>query len=356
MKIACRFLAACLAVSMMVPPAAFAQSQGMSAADLQGLQARMEEQQQLAAIDADKTGYVGELLARFASMGGVQSNETFMAKGTRRLMKRSARQLRQLSAAKDFDTFVKLAFEGYTIDSFGQLTQDLVFYPISACRIYDSRFATIVALQGPMAPGTERSVSVNDNTINQGGTVTCESQVPDLINDPPALAITLTAASPTGPGNLRTFPQGGPVPAAAMLTYTTGTTISTGTITASNSTGLASSELTVRNQGAGNTDVVIDLVGYFHAPVAQPIACQTVNSRNTILANSFGGFDSPTCPAGTILTGGGIDTNFSTAEIWAYRSSPNAANTAWTCEARSQFGSDWTLFDCYAICCSIPGR
>ena len=119
--------------------------------------------------------------------------------------------------------------------------------------------------------------------------------------------------------------------------------------------GGVSSELTVRNQGAGNTDVVIDLVGYFHAPVAQPLACQTVTTNGTILANQFGSFASPACPAGTTLTGGGVDTNFSAAEIWVYSSQPNAAGTQWTCSARSSDGSNWP-FDCKAICCNIPGR
>jgi hypothetical protein len=358
MKIACRLMAASLAVSMMVPPAAFAQSQGgVSGTDLQELQARMEEQQQLATIEADKAGYVGELLARFASMGGVQSNETFMTKGTRRLMKKSAHQLRQLSGAKDFDTFIKLAYEGYTIDSFGQLTRDLVFFPINACRIYDSRTATAVGLGGPMAPGTQRDISVNDSTSLQGGSATaCDTLNPDLVNDPPALAITLTAASPTGPGNLRTFPKGAAVPLAAMLTYSTGTTISTGTVTASNSTTLESNELTVRNQGAGNTDVVIDIVGYFHAPVEQGLTCTQQTASLSPASGAFFSFSSPTCPAGTTLTGGGANwTITGNTDLWWWQNSPNGANTAWTCRGNNQTGGSPTIV-CTAICCSIPGR
>ena len=354
MKKVCRSIACSAALlTLLVPPSASAQD--MAAAQAK-LQARMDEAQNVASIEADKEGFVGELLARFASTAAERGYDAFVSKGTKKLLRKSARDLQRLSEnAKDFDTFYKLVFEGYTIDSFGQLTQDLVFFPISACRIYDSRTATTVGLQGPMAPGTQRSVSINDSTLGQGGAnPSCETVIPDLINDPPALAITLTAASPSGPGNLRTFAAGAPVPNAAMLTYTAGTTISTGAVTSS--AGGVSSELTVRNQGAGNTDVVIDIVGYFHAPVAQPLACQTVSSRNTILANAYGAFDSPACPAGTVMTGGGIDTNFSASEIWTYRSSPNTGATSWRCEARSQFASDWTLFDCYAVCCNIPGR
>ena len=343
MKKVCRSIACSAALlTLLVPPSASAQD--MAAAQAK-LQARMEEAQKVASIEADKEGFVGELLARFASTAAEKGYDAFVSKGTKKLLRKSARDLQRLSEnAKDFDTFYKLVFEGYTIDSFGQLTQDLVFFPISACRIYDSRTATRVGLQGPMAPGTQRSVSVNDSHPRSGrGQPLVRDRIPDLINDPPALAITLTAASPSGPGNLRTFAAGAPVPNAAMLTYTAGTTISTGAVTSS--AGGVSSELTVRNQGAGNTDVVIDIVGYFHAPVAQPLACQTVSSRNTILANSFGAFDSPACPAGTDLTGGGVDTNFSRRRDLGYGLSPNTGRHAWTCSARSSVRGPTGLFD-----------
>src|SRR5262249_30878152 len=160
---------------------------------------------------------------------------------------------------------------------------------ISACRIYDSRIATGAGLNGPMAPGTQRSISVNDSTSIQGGAnPDCDTVVPDLDADPPALAITLTAASPTGPGNLRTFPFGGAVPNAAMLTYSAGTTISTGTVTASCTS--CFNELTVRNQGAGNTDVVIDIVGYFHAPFQQGLTCSQQTAQQTPAIGAFFSF------------------------------------------------------------------
>jgi hypothetical protein len=354
MKIACRLMAGFLTVSMMVPPAAFAQSQGMSA-DLQALQAKVDEQQQIAAIEADKAGFVGDLLARFSSTAAEKGYDAFLTKGTRKLMKKSGAELLRLSeTAKDFDTFHKLVFEGYTIDAFGALTQELVFYPIEACRIYDSRTATLAGLQGPMTPGTQRSVSVNDSTVIQGGTVDCQTQVPDLGNDPPALAITLTAASPTGPGNLRTFPAGGTVPGVAMLTYTTGTTISTGTVTSSCTS--CGSELTVRNQGAGNTDVVIDVVGYFHAPLVQGLSCTTQTASQTPAVGATFSFLTPVCPAGSTLTGGGNNwTILGLTDMWWWQSSPNAANTAWQCRGNNQTGTTPTIV-CYAICCSIPGR
>src|SRR5262249_3913420 len=189
MKMACRLMAGLLAVAMSVPTAVFAGSSDESA--LSGLPARMNEERELDAIAANKEGYVRQQLERFLSLSGAKGNDNYFAKGTRRLMRQSPQALRQLGLAKDADTFRKLAFEGYTIDSFGQLTQDLVFFPINACRIYDSRTATAIGLGGAMAPGTQREISVNDSTSVQGGSATaCDTLNPDLVNDPPPLPIT----------------------------------------------------------------------------------------------------------------------------------------------------------------------
>ncbi len=359
MKNVCRLTAVFLAVlTMIVPPAALAQARGTETVDMQAmLQAKVEDAQQIAAIEADKAGFVAGLLDRFAATAAEKGYDAFLSKGTRKLMTKSARDLRDLGErARDFDTFHKLVFEGYTMDTFGSLTQELVFFPISACRIYDSRIATTVGLIGPMTPGTERQISVNDIFGQGGATPECGTAVPDLNNDPPGLAITLTAAGPTGPGNLRTFATLGAVPAAAMLTYTAGTTISTGTVTASCTA--CGPELTVRNQGAGNTDVVIDIVGYFHAPFLQVPDCTTVTNSATVPANGTSTVTA-TCPAGYVVTGGGHDTNLISTSLasgmeW-YQNSPSGAS-AWVCRVQNYTVNPSLTNVCLARCCRIPGR
>jgi hypothetical protein len=310
----------------------------------------MEKAQRVAAIEADKVGFVGDLLARFASEALEKGHDAFVSKGTNKLMKMSAERLLEISdRAKDFNTFHKVVFEGYTINAFGSLTQDLVFFPIAACRIYDSRLAT-GALAGPMAPGTQRDVSVNDSTATQGGaSPDCSTAVPDLNNDPPALAITLTAAGPTGPGNLRTFASGGAVPNASMLTYTAGTTLSTGAVTASNPS--ASLELTVRNQGAGNTDVVIDIVGYFHAPNVSALECTTVTGTPvTIAAGAFAFVNAgAACPAGYTQISLNCDTSSFLGDLAGWRFSSR------DCFLRNESGGNITV-TASLQCCRVPGR
>jgi len=326
-------------------------------ADTLALKEMMQTAERVASIEANKAAFVSDLLARWTDEAAARGWDAYWTKGTRKLMAKSGEQLLRLSErATDLDTFQKLAFGGYTTNRFGSLTQELVFFPMAGCRIYDSRLATGAGLIGPMAPGTQRNISVNDTIfLGQGGTnPECGATVPDLSNDPPALALTITATNETGPGNLRTFAAGGTVPAAAALTYTAGTTISTGTITDSCTS--CSSELTVRNQGGGNTDVVIDVVGYFHAPLLQALDCTTVSTVTPVSTGVAFSFESPACAAGTTLTGGGFNVNLGgTPDNDWFQSSPNAASTAWTCR-----GINSTAFNvnetCYARCCSVPGR
>lgn len=349
-------------VTVLVAPMALAfatvsRAQQTAAVDTAALKDVMQTAERAAAIEANKGAFVSDLLARWSSEAAARGYDAYWSKGTRKLMAKSAADLLALSErATDLDTFHKLVFEGYTTNAFGSLTQELVFYPMTPCRLYDSRLATVGGLIGPMAPGTQRDISVNDSTSVQGGaSPDCGSAVPDLGNDPPALAIVLTAASPTGPGNLRTFAAGAPVPTAAQLTYTAGTTISTGGITASCTSCFA--ELTIRNQGAGNTDVVVDIVGYFHAPFLQAVDCTTVTASNGSVASNTTVTLTPVCAAGFTVTGGGYNTNlFSSGTangmVW-YRNQPSG--NGWNCHAQN-FSTATLTADCFARCCRVPGR
>ena len=316
----------------------------------QSLQAQMQKAQAIAAIENGRAAFVDSLLGRWAADAAARGYDAYLEKGTRKLMPRSAQDLFELSTkAKDFDTFYKLVFEGYRVNAFGDLTQDLVYIPINACRLYDSRFAT-GGLAGPMAPGTERSISVNDSTATQGGaSPDCRTTYPDLDDDPPALAVTLSAVSPTGPGNLRTFAAGASVPLAAMLTFTSGTTISTGVITSScTSCGL---ELTVRNQGAGSTDVVVDLVGYFHAPAATALDCTTVTGTAVDLAvGAFGSASVTACPTGYAQVSLDCNTSnyYMTVAGWNF--------SARLCYFRNEHATISVSGTASVECCRVPGR
>lgn len=232
--------------------------------------------------------------------------------------------------------------------AFGQTNNELVFFPLPPCRIVDTRSAT-GGYAGPIAAGTQRSFNHNFDLGPQGGNAAgCGVPV-----DPPAIAVTLTVAQVQGAGNLRAWPQTGTLPTASVLNYgVLGLNLANTTILPTCQ--FCGEDFTIRADGAG-TQVVVDVVGYFWSPIQSALSCERVVTNGTIPATSFYSIASPTCPAGSTMTGGGVDSNFITSEIWLYNSSPNAAGTAWSCEARSLHPVPWP-FDCYAVCCSTPGR
>jgi hypothetical protein len=168
------------------------------------------------------------------------------------------------------------------------------------------------------------------------------------------------AVGPAGPGDFRAFPwAASPTePLASVINYSSlpGLNIANGLAqpVCNAATTTCSFDLIVKADVA-QSHLIVDVVGYYAAPQRTALACQTLVTNGTIPANAFFSVDSPVCPAGTSLTGGGIDTNFSTAEIWVYASKPNVSSTAWTCTARSLFAGDWP-FECFARCCSTPGN
>lgn len=229
-------------------------------------QAQIERAEQSQQIEQNKAGLVNDLLSQWASEAASRGYDAYWQKGQRNLLGLGADELMALSEkAKDFETFDKLVFGGFKLNALGDLTQELVYYPLAPCRLLDTRIGT-GAFAGPKAPATEVAFSVNDTLTPQGG-LAAGCGVPGT--DPPALSVVITAV-PTdlGQGNLRAYPTGGTIPTASVVNYQGGVVVAAGTI--SRSASGTSNELTVRNQGAGTTHIVVDVTGYF-APATFPI-------------------------------------------------------------------------------------
>ena len=72
---------------------------------------------------------------------------------------------------------------------------------------------------------------------------------------------------------------------------------------------------------------------------AQSLTCQTITDSTQP--------HTPTCPAGTIVTGGGFDWPFSAGEI-DHSIANYPSGNGWFC-----FGANIGITNCYAVCCSI---
>lgn len=246
-----------LAVPITLALASFSPAQGTDNAGNE--QAQLARSERVGEIERGKAAFVNEILARFADRAAARGYDAYWQKGQRNLLTRSSSELLALSErSTDFETFDKLVFQGYIVNALGDPTQDLVFFPVAPCRLLDTRIA-VFPYAGPLPPATEIAFSVDDLLGPQGG-LAAGCGIP--ATDPPALSVVVTAVpTNTGQGNLRTYPTGGTIPTASVVNYQNAVVVASGTITQSCSG--CTDELTVRNQGAGTTHVVVDVTGYF---------------------------------------------------------------------------------------------
>jgi hypothetical protein len=236
----------------------------------------------------------------------------------------------------------------------GDDDSDLVYFPLTPCRLADTRNTPTGPV--PIAAGTGRQFEANNNLGAQGGEP-AGCGVPQT--DPAALAVTITAVNPQGPGNLRAYPVGTAAPpVASAVNYAlpgSGLNLANTTMVPLLQDPSNAFEFAIRAD-VSTVHVVVDVVGYFLSPLRAAPPCVTVSNRATIPVGFSLTFSTPTCPAGTTLTGGGADTNLASRDVRIHRSEPNASGAHWTCGARNFLATEWTLFDCSARCCQTPGR
>jgi hypothetical protein len=225
--------------------------------------------------------------------------------------------------------------------SLGALTNDLVYTPIAPCRILDTRSTAAGAIAGN---STRNFVAIASSSFTgQGGSATnCGTSSLSAT----AVAINLTAVTPSGAGFATAYPFGTAQPVAASVNYTAGAIVNNALIVQIPNP-LSSFDFTVYT--FAQSHYVADIVGYFAPPVATALQC--VETANTDLAISAGGgtgnADAPACPTGYTQT------------------ATNCESTSWlmpivyfengTCSARNGDSSSQTL-RASRTCCRVPGR
>lgn len=132
------------------------------------------------------------------------------------------------------------------------------FVPITPVRAYDSRQAGY-AVKGPLAPNTDRVVSIKDAHDVVGGVIAADV-VPAGAK---AIACNLTATRTTGPNFLALTPGDATSYSASAINWIgPGVSIANGLIVATD----VDRQVRVWNgNGAGSTDFIVDVTGYFLA-------------------------------------------------------------------------------------------
>jgi hypothetical protein len=144
----------------------------------------------------------------------------------------------------------------------GALGSDLVYTPVTPCRIMDTRNAGANA--GPLIAGYTRGfLGWNGSYTVQGGENT-DCNLP-FSTDNAALVLNFTAVSPGTAGFITAYPAGAAQPLAATLNFGAGEVKGNNAFLKLNQT---SGQVDFNVYSTSNTHLVADVMGYYAKPVA----------------------------------------------------------------------------------------
>jgi hypothetical protein len=168
----------------------------------------------------------------------------------------------------------------------GSASTDLVYTPVTPCRIIDTRSAPA----GQMAAGLVRSFNAwtTTNFTNQGG-LSSDCNIPANTNTA-AIVVYFTVVAPSAAGYITTYPSNAPQPLASTVNFGGGDVKGNNATLKLNQT-VTSSHFNVFTSSA--THLVADVVGYYAKPVTVPMVslnsdlvytpvtpCRIIDTRN----------------------------------------------------------------------------
>lgn len=218
---------------------------------------------------------------------------------------------------------------------------NLVFTPITPCRIADSRGSS----GGILVSGIVRNY-LNFSATGQGGTAGCNQGSPGIANQTTgALALTFTVTQPTGGGFLQVAPLSGSFTTSVANWDVANQTVANSSVLAVTGGG---ADFKVQVAGGGNAHVIIDLLGFYLPSEPAALTCVTqpgpstnvaANARDTFLSGG-------TCASGTTAVSVAFSTGSSDLVL--------ADSPVPSCRV-SNLGATATTAVCQTRCCSIPG-
>ena len=227
----------------------------------------------------------------------------------------------------------------------GTAGSDLVYTPLTPCRIVDTRVAG-----GPIASNTMRSFvafTATDFSAQGGDATNCN--LPENVS---AITVKITASKPIANGYLTVFPSNEARPFASSLNYIANLDTSNEShfrlCRPSCPTGFSVYTLF-------QTDIVIDVNGYFMEPEATELDCTVAQQTGNL--DLLGGLQprSVSCPAGYTATGGGcggpLGIGVSNSQPLVTAGTP----TGWSCDLVGSLLSVIS-YQVSATCCRTPGR
>ena len=234
---------------------------------------------------------------------------------------------------------------GVAPKALGSSGSDLVFTPLTPCRLLDTRI-----VGGPVAAAGTRSFLAYSATdfVAQGGAAS-NCGIPANAS---AISAKITADRPAADGYFTAYPYGEVQPLASSLNYTAGLILS-------NETHIRLCRPGCTNQfnvfSFKQAQLVVDVTGYFMEPEATALDCTVAQQSGTLAL--LGGLQPRfvNCPAGYTATGGGCGGPLGIA---VSNSEPNVVGgqpIGWKCDLVGSLLSVIS-YQVNATCCRVPGR
>jgi hypothetical protein len=172
---------------------------------------------------------------------------------------------------------------GLGLNSLGDSQADLVYTPVTPCRIIDTRRAG-----GLIAPGAPRSFLVTGTDYSDQGGSAAGCGVP--FGPTTAAVVNFVAVNPGGAGNLRVTPFGTAMPLASIINFSAGMNLANGLVVATCNpfSFTCSSDITIQADVSA-TQLVADVQGYFqrtpqllvYTPLANTLLGADALGKNT---------------------------------------------------------------------------
>lgn len=234
----------------------------------------------------------------------------------------------------------------------GSASSDLVYTPITPCRIIDTRlFGGGTGTPIPAGVTYNYAVGGLSSFATLGGSATdCGLLTPGL--NIAALAVNFVVVSPSAAGYITAYPFGGTRPTASTVNYTAGATVANSAIVKVSQSSVT--WMSVYSFAA--THLVVDVAGYYSKPVATALECMEMTANATLLAGQIATAGTAICPAGYSLTGGSCGSSSVDGKVVSSRSfGIGTANQSHSCTYKND-GLAVINFTASANCCRIPGR
>jgi hypothetical protein len=226
----------------------------------------------------------------------------------------------------------------------GSVASDLVYTPITPCRILDTRVAG-----GIIAANFSRDfnavVGMGGNFSSQGGSATDCGVV---AAGQAAAVINITAVTPTVAGFATVYPFGTARPLASSVNYAAGDIVNN-TVVVKLPSPLTTKDFSIYT--FATSDYVADIVGYYAPPQATALDCPTVTGAATnVAAGAYASLPILSCAASYTPIGLSISAGENVVVADSY-----TAGNAGQIFVRSLSANAQNV-NAKLTCCRVPGR